>query len=513
MPNSWPNSSRAVVVTTNPVDAELAIQLLAEGGIQATICNHVGALHELLPQEIGCIILAGESLTQNEMPLLREMIESQPAWSDMPLIFVAPDSAELNAMVEREFPNSGNLTLLEQPLNQATLVSAVRVGLRARARQLEVRDLLTQRDEALRMRDEFLAMLAHELRNPLAPMRNAVYLQKAMDIDNATFAKTRDIFDRQVTHLSRMVDDLLDVARLERGKVQLQRERIDLNALVTAAVDSCLPVVQEREHKIKINLAREPLLLDADPVRIEQLITNLITNASKFTPDPGEIIIETRLLGTKAAVSVRDTGIGLSPEMVHSIFLPFMQDDRTLARSGGGLGVGLTIARRLAELHGGSLLARSEGLNKGATFTAQFPLAVQLPAVNSDSMQTSLSSSERRRVLIVEDNADIRDSLRMILEIWGHEVTSADTGQAGVDLIQHTHPDVALIDIGLPGMNGYEVAQTIRTASPQSSQIKLVAITGYGQPSDRERARNAGFDTHLLKPIDPRVLQKILANE
>jgi signal transduction histidine kinase len=510
----YSKTSRAVVVTNNPVDAELAIQLLGESDIHATICENIGALYELLPQEIGCIILAGESLAKSEIPLLREMIESQPAWSDMPLIFVAADSAELNAMVEREFPNSGNLTLLEQPLNQATLVSAVRVGLRARARQLEVLNLLTQRDEALRLRDEFLAMLAHELRNPLAPMRNAVFLQQKLSIDDPTFVKTRDIFDRQVTHLSRMVDDLLDVARLERGKLQLQRERIDLNTMVTATVDTCLPAIQSREHRVKINLAREPLFIDADPVRIEQLLTNLITNAAKFTPDPGEITLETRQDGNSATVSVRDTGIGLSPQMVHTVFLPFMQDDRTLARSHGGLGIGLTISRRLAELHDGSLQASSRGLNKGSVFTARFPLASRTPMLKSDSPRPVLFPPDRRRILIVEDNADIRDSLRMVLEIWGHEVTSADSGQQGLDLIRRIHPDVALIDIGLPGMSGYEVAQTIRTAaSPLSSQIKLVAITGYGQPDDRERTRKAGFDMHLLKPIDPQVLQKILANE
>jgi signal transduction histidine kinase len=507
------NISRAVLVTANPVDAEIAIQLLGESGIHATICDNVAMLHTLSPQEIGCIILAGETLTKDELPLLREMIENQPAWSDMPLIFVVAGGTEFNAMVEREFPYSGNLTLLEQPLNAATLISAARVGLRARARQLEVRDLLTQRDEALRQRDEFLAMLAHELRNPLAPMRNAVYLQQELSIDNPIFIKTRDIFDRQVTHLARMVDDLLDVARLERGKVKLQRERVDLNNMVTAAVDACVPVIQARGHMVKINLAPEPLLLDADPVRIEQLLTNLIRNAAKFTPQSGEITLETGILNDEniAMVAVRDTGIGLAPEMVQAIFQLFTQDDRTLDRSSGGLGIGLTIARRLAELHEGTLHASSAGLNKGSTFTARFPLA-SAAAEKVDLPDPPQPPLKRRQVLIVEDNADIRETLRMLLEFWGHDVISTDTGQKGLELVRRNQPDVALIDIGLPGMSGYEVAQTIRTTESQS-QIKLVAITGYGQPSDRERTLKAGFDTHLLKPIDPQTLQKILSNE
>jgi signal transduction histidine kinase/CheY-like chemotaxis protein len=503
------NSFHAAIVTGNPVDAELAVQLLNEDGIHATSCDSISNLCALSPAGLGCIVLAGDSLAESELHPLREMLQDQPAWSDMPLILVAADSAGLRLVIERIFPNTGNLTLLEQPLNPAMLVSAVRLSLRSRARQLEVRDLLAERDEALRMRNEFLAMLAHELRNPLAPMRNAVYLQKSMDIDDPAFEKTRDIFDRQITHMSRMVDDLLDVSRLERGKLQLQCERVDLNTLVTAAVDACLPLTQSHDHTVKINLAQQPLFVDADPVRIEQLLVNLITNAVKFTPEPGEIALETSSGNDIATVSVRDTGIGIAPAMLQSIFHAFTQDDRTLARTGGGLGVGLTIARRLAELHGGSLHAGSEGLNKGSTFTARFPLASTVAAKADDPSQPH--SPQRRRVLIVEDNPDIRETLRMVLEIWGHEVTSADTGQEGLELARREHPDVALIDIGLPGMNGYEVARTIRTDRLQP-QIKLVAITGYGQPDDRERTLKAGFDTHLLKPIDPQVLQKIIAS-
>ncbi|HEX5055021.1 MAG TPA: hybrid sensor histidine kinase/response regulator [Gammaproteobacteria bacterium] len=501
----------AALVTANTADAGLALELLEQAGIRMRAYESIGALCKSIPQDIGCIVIGGDALTEDELPLLRTMIENQPAWSDIPLILIGPDSVGLGMLVERILPNSGNLTLLEQPLNQATLISAVRVALRARARQLEVRDLLAQRDEALRMRDEFLAMLAHELRNPLAPMRNAVYLQQRLNIDDPAFTKTRGIFDRQVTHMSRMVDDLLDVARLERGKLQLQRKHVDLNALVTAAVDTSLPAIQAGNHRVKINLARQPLLLNADPVRIEQLVINLITNAAKFTLNPGEITLETRQEGAAGVVSVRDTGIGLTPEMVNAVFQPFTQDDRSLARSRGGLGIGLTIARRLAELHGGSLLASSEGPDKGSIFTARFPLA-SAAAVEIEQPASAQDSLRPRRIVIVEDNADIRESLRMILEVWGHEVASADTGQRGLELVRRVNPHVALIDIGLPGMTGYEVARTIRTAiAAESPQIKLIAITGYGQPGDRERTLQAGFDTHLLKPIDPQVLHNILS--
>ena len=501
---------RTLVLTTNTVDAELAVQLLAEAGVSAMAYDSVRALCQGVSDDVGCMVLTGESLSDDELPMLREVIESQPTWSDIPLILVAADSTKLDLLVERVLQRAGNVTLLEQPLNPTSLISAVRVGLRARAHQIEVRNLLAERDAALRRRDEFLAMLAHELRNPLAPLRNAVYLQQRLSIDDPMFVKTREIVDRQVTHLARMVDDLLDVARLERGMIQLQRQRIDLNAVVTAAVDTCAALTQAREHTVSLDLHREPVLLDADPVRIEQLVVNLINNAAKFTPTPGAIRVATMCHGANALLTVVDSGIGLRPEMAQAIFNPFTQDDRTLDRSRGGLGIGLTIARRIAELHGGELQASSEGLNKGSTFIARFPLAIGAPADVRTPAQVRPGS--RRRVLVVEDNVDVRESLRLILETWGHDVTLADTGDAGLAQIRRAHPEVALIDIGLPGMSGYEVAHAIRTTDLRLLPMKLIAITGYGQPADRARALEAGFDMHLLKPIDPDVLRRIFAD-
>jgi CheY-like chemotaxis protein len=359
------------------------------------------------------------------------------------------------------------------------------------------------------MRDEFMAMLAHELRNPLAPMRNAVYLQKMLRIDDPILIKTRDIFDRQVTNLSRMVDDLLDVARLERGKLQLQRQRIDLNTIVSAAVDTCMPLAHARNQRVDIHLTGETLFIDADPVRIEQLVTNLLTNAVKFTPEAGEIAFSSARDAATAIVSVKDNGAGLSNDMLTRIFNPFIQADRTLARSSGGLGLGLTIAHRLAELHGGTLGATSAGTNRGSTFTVRFPL-VQYHAVGLLPRSLSAQPVQRRRVLVVEDNEDIRESLRMILDAWGHDVVVSDTGQEGLDLVARVHPEIAFIDIGLPVLDGYQVARRIRSSSNGTHAIKLIAITGYGQPDDRERALAAGFDAHMLKPVDPQSLQKIL---
>jgi len=320
-------------------------------------------------------VVAEEALAEADMPGLRELLDAQPAWSDLPLVLVAGAGARLRALVERVFPEAGNVTLLERPLNPLTLVSAIQVGLRARSRQLEVRDLLQKLQEALKQRDDFLAMLAHELRNPLAPMRNAMYLLKRLQDPQPVVGKVRDILERQVNHMARMVDDLLDMARLGRGKIVLEPERLDLNVAVTAAMEDCLPAVRARSHRVTTQLSGEPLPVAADSARLDQLLSNLILNAAKFTPSGGEIFVATRRDGNMALVSVRDTGVGIRPEMLEAVFAPFAQDDQTLARSAGGLGIGLSIARSIAELHGGSLVARSEGLNRGALFEAGVPLA------------------------------------------------------------------------------------------------------------------------------------------
>jgi CheY-like chemotaxis protein len=249
---------------------------------------------------------------------------------------------------------------------------------------------------------------------------------------------------------------------------------------------------------VKTRLATGALFVDADPVRLEQLLANLIVNAAKFTPGGGEIEVHTRREGPTALVSVRDNGIGIRPEMLEAVFTPFAQDDKTLARSGGGLGIGLSIARAIAELHGGSLGARSEGVGRGATFAAR-------------GKPPAAGAARRRRVLVVEDNADIREALRLLLGLWGHDVLLAESGDQGLQLALQSAPDVALIDIGLPGMSGYELAARIRArAHERPGAIRLIAMTGYGQPADRARAAHAGFDEHLLKPVDADVLGDIV---
>jgi signal transduction histidine kinase/ActR/RegA family two-component response regulator len=496
------------VVTPNAADGEVALELLARHGITARRAADLHALASALDGGLGCAVLVEEALVEEQLPLLRAALERQPPWRDLPLVVVTGEPTLLGEALAQALPQSASVTVLARPLSAVTLVSAVQAGLRATRRQLEVAALIAERERALRARDEFLAMLAHELRNPLAPIRNAVELQQTLEHDNPLFGKTRDILERQSAHLSRMVDDLVDVARLERGKMALQRARVELNALVAAAIEAALPQLQARGHQVQIDFCAEPLVLEADPTRIEQIVANLLTNAGKFTVRPDVIRVATRREGERALVEVRDRGVGFPVGGGEALFGLFVQGEQTLARSHGGLGIGLTIARRLAELHGGAIDAASDGPDRGAAFTVRLPLAsapLEPAAPTGDA-----THGARKRVLVVEDSDDIRETMRLLLTLWGHDVSLAATGEEGMERISRERPDVAIIDIGLPGMSGYELAQRIR-AMPDSSAVRLIALTGYGQPGDGRRAREAGFDEHLLKPLPPNVLRAAVA--
>ncbi|HUP31163.1 MAG TPA: ATP-binding protein, partial [Usitatibacter sp.] len=307
-----------------------------------------------------------------------------------------------------------------------------------------------------------------------------------------------------------LVDDLLDVSRLELGKVELRLQEIDLNNCVSAAVEACLPMTSAQGHSVDVKLAPQPLVIRADPVRIEQVFGNLVVNAAKFTPRGGLITVSSRAEDGEAVVRVMDNGIGVKPEMVDAVFELFTQDNSTIARTEGGLGIGLTLVKRLVELHGGNVRLSSGGIGKGSTFRVGLPL-IASASVAEPVEQPPSAAAPRRRVLVVEDSPDIRESMGMLMSMWNHEVMFAADGAEGVVRALAEEPEVALIDIGLPGLDGYEVARAIRdSASEWAARVKLIALTGYGQASDRERALQAGFDMHLLKPVDPVQLERLL---
>jgi signal transduction histidine kinase len=508
MPARASRETLTCVVSPNPGDAELALAVLQENGIDACAFPSLRELAFALDERAGCLIVVEEALIEEDVPVLRHALEQLPQWSDPPLILVARDVGALGYAAAQAFPTSGNVTLLERPLNPHTLVSAVFVALRSALRQRQVGELIAQREQAVRARDEFLAMLAHELRNPLAPMLNALYLLRGEHVDEALLAKGSEILERQVHHVVRMVDDLMDVARLERGKVVLKKQRLDLNRAVASAVDTCLPAAHEKGHRITVRYGADRVPVDGDPVRVEQIICNLINNAAKFSPVPGEIRVETFVDPERALIAVEDQGVGFEEDAAERLFEPFLQVNPTLERTVGGLGMGLTIVRRLVELHGGSVRAASEGPGKGSRFVVGFPLASGSEAPTAEPVAPRANAG-RRRIVVIEDNADIRETVRLMLTAWGHDVSLAADGLTGVELVLKSRPDVALIDVGLPGLNGYDVARAIRKRS--NGAIRLIAVTGYGQPSDRELALQAGFDSHVLKPVSPEVLQKLLS--
>ena len=360
-----------------------------------------------------------------------------------------------------------------------------------------------------RRKDEFLAMLAHELRNPLAAVTTGLHVLEEVGSPEPRAVQTRATVLRQIGVLTRLVDDLLDVSRITRCKVELRREPLLLRDALENAISTSQPLIEERRHQLARELPDEPLWVMADATRIEQVISNLISNAAKYTEPGGRIQVVLRRDGDAAVLLVRDTGIGIEPEMLDQVFELFAQVDQSAARSAGGLGVGLTLVKRLLEMHGGAVQARSEGLSRGSEFEVRLPLLRDEARSLGRAQQPALAP--RKRLLLVEDNRDIGETLRDLLQILGHRVELAADGLRGVQLALATRPDAALVDIGLPGIDGYEVARRVRAAEA-GKDILLVALTGYGRPEDRDRALEAGFDAHLVKPVDPDELNDILAS-
>jgi signal transduction histidine kinase/DNA-binding response OmpR family regulator len=364
-----------------------------------------------------------------------------------------------------------------------------------------------------RRKNEFLAMLAHELRNPLAPIRNAVEILRMSDIKDHDLQWANDVIARQVEQMVRLVDDLLDISRISGGKIHLRKEPVDVALAVARAVETSQPLITARKQELQVSLPPEPIVVDADLVRLAQVLSNLLNNAAKYTGEGGNISLMIIREDNDAVFRVRDNGIGISPEMLSQVFDLFAQASRSLDRSQGGLGIGLTLVRRLVELHGGSVQAQSDGANRGSEFVVRLPISTRPlserePSKNGSRMQVVAP----RRILIVEDMPDVAKSLARLLRLVGHHVVTALDGRSALEELSTSTFDVVLLDIGLPGMDGFEVARAVRR-QPCADSLVLVALTGYGQEDDRLRSREAGFDYHLTKPVDFDTLLGILASE
>jgi CheY-like chemotaxis protein len=397
------------------------------------------------------------------------------------------------------------------------LVSTVQSALRARERQYQAREHLLEREQtaeslrqADRRKDEFLATLAHELRNPLAPIRNSLQLLRLTAHNDPGAERVCEMMERQVNHMVRLVDDLMEVSRITRGLIQLRKERTELATLIRNAVETTRPLVEAGRHQLAISLPPDPIPLDGDVVRLAQVFANLLNNAAKYTDRGGQIWLTARREQNEAIVSVRDNGIGISATMLPLVFDMFMQADRTTDRSQGGLGIGLTLVKNLVESHGGSISARSDGPGLGSEFIVRLPVAVEQsrepqPVVSPQKVERLA----QRRVLVVDDNEDAAASLAMLLRFLGSEVQVARDGATALSMIADFRPDAVLLDIGMPGMDGFEVARRIREQADFAG-IVLIALTGWGQAEDRSRTRAAGFDHHLVKPADITSLQSLL---
>jgi len=361
-------------------------------------------------------------------------------------------------------------------------------------------------EAANRAKDEFVAILGHELRNPLGAITTAIHLLNARgDADDNT-ARLRGIITRQTRHLSRLVEDLLDISKLVSGKIILHKQAEDLREVAGRALASFHEAGKATQHVI--SLTGGPVRVHGDPTRLEQIVSNLLDNAVKYTPSGGRVELTIVAAGREAVLTVRDTGVGIAQDILPSIFDLFVQGNQTLERSEGGLGLGLTIVKRLVELHGGTVSASSAGPNRGSEFVVRLP-RISDAAVDPPSIGAEFRSSRGRHILIIEDNRDFRAGLRLLLESWGHRVEEAASGAHGLQVVQFARPDVVLVDLGLPGIDGYAVARAVRSA-PGGDAILLVAITGYGSTNDRRRAEAAGFDAHLTKPVSPRELAEVL---
>jgi two-component system CheB/CheR fusion protein len=366
--------------------------------------------------------------------------------------------------------------------------------------------------EADRRKDEFLAMLAHELRNPLAPIRNALHILKQPGASAAVLQQVRGMAERQVQHMARLLDDLLDVARISRGRIELRREAVDVAAVIGRAVEAVRPLIEDRRHELTVSLPGGPLRVEADPTRLEQVLANLLNNAAKYTDPGGRVWLSAARDGDEVVLRVRDTGIGIAPELLPRVFDLFVQAERPPDRSQGGVGVGLTLVKKLVELHGGRVEAASAGPGRGSEFVVQLPaLADERDGERPRGPGGTAAPLPCRRILVVDDNRDAADGLALLLRLAGQDVRAAYDGPSALAQARDFQPALVFLDLGMPAMDGYEVAWRLRQ-EPGLGGVRLVALTGWGQAEDRQRSKQAGFDHHLVKPVEPDTLEKVLVS-
>ena len=478
------------------IDAELAMLLLADESGDATIVASVG-LGEARARSFRAV------LDERIGPRLCEFIGCVP---DKFLAAPVVESGTIRGILA-VYRRSAEFTDADAAMLSA-LADQVAIALANVGHVRRLENAIGALRDADRRKDEFLGMLSHELRNPLAPIRTAIYLLSRVDPQSESASRARLVIQRQTDHLTRLIDDLLDVTRIARGKITLRRERLNVIEVVRRASEDHRSMLSAHGLTFTLDVPPDAVWVEGDPTRIAQVVGNLLQNAAKFTQTGGQVFLTVRTAARLVEISVRDTGAGIEPELLDRLFEPFVQSERSLARTAGGLGLGLALVKGVVELHGGTAHVISAGSGQGAEFLVRLPLAVA-PRRYGTAAVRSADRVNSRRVLVVDDNRDAAESLAELVALFGHSVEVAYDGASAIEMAQTTSPDVVLCDIGLPGINGYEVARRIRARA--SDAVRLIAVSGYAQPDDVKKAVDAGFDAHIAKPPDPAVLDRLLS--
>ena len=502
---------RVLVLPPTPRDGSTTCDLLGKAGIEAVTAPTVRSIAREIEHGAAAILLPEEAIAGGEVEL-RRVLEEQPPWSDLPVLVLTRPGAD-SANVAHAMQVLGNVTLLERPVQVATLVSAIRTALRARERQYQIRAHLVERGkvvetlrEADRRKDEFLATLGHELRNPLSPLLTSLHLLKRGSASRRLVERTVGVMERQLLHLVRLVDDLLEISRITRGVIDVTLKPVELQAALAAAIESCRPFVVGSRHELILHCPPDPVFVDGDAIRLTQVFANLINNAAKYTDVGGHIWIDVSVDAGQAVVTVRDDGIGIAPEHLSAVFDMFTQVNRSDRRTQGGLGIGLTLVRSLIAVHRGSVVARSDGVGRGTTFEVRLPVVLDRRPV--PEAPEPLRPMPACRVLVVDDNRDAGEMLGLLLGSLQATVRTVHSGPEAIAVLDEFDPEVVLLDIGMPMMDGYEVARRIRAT--RGDNVLLIALTGWGQEEDVRRAERAGFNHHLVKPPDLEKLGKLM---
>jgi signal transduction histidine kinase/CheY-like chemotaxis protein len=508
---------RIVALVSTIRDGKLLRACLSQAGFECVTCTCCADFRRELTQGVGAVLLTDDVITTEAEAILRSFISSQPTWSDLPiLIFSGAANFELHAHASMAAERYGHVTLLERPVRRATLLTAVRSALRSRQRQYSVRDyvakcakLTHELGEEAKRKDEFLAMLGHELRNPLAAAATAIEILNLAQNDADTIRMACGIAERQISQMSKLIGELLDMSRLARGQVQLKKTRVDLIALSRASIETVADMIKSREQVLECDIPASSLWMRADETRLRQILENLLSNASKYTPPQGRLFLGLERRGNNVVFTVKDNGDGISPELMPRMFDLFSQEKRSLARSDGGLGIGLSIVKSLVELHGGTVQAHSDGPRLGSEFIVTLPFLEDCLPENQTVQDSAQDiSNSMLRVLIVDDNEQLAALLGKLVESFGHEICIVNDGIRAIATVQEFEPELILLDIGLPGLDGYEVVKRLREVKSIRQPV-IAAVTGYGQEEDRQRASQAGFDRHLTKPITRDALEEL----